>query len=199
MKLIVITTPQFFEGEAAAITSLFRAGLEILHLRKPGASATDIERLLCQLPPAYLKRIVTHEHFPLAPAFGLKGVHLNVRNPQVPAGYAGHISCSCHSFAEVVQRKHHCHYVFLSPIYNSISKEGYSSAFSCKELQQARQAGILDSKVIALGGITRNLLPEIASLGFGGAALLGDIWQHKASSLIPHFLSLRQTDLPSNI
>ena len=39
MKLIVITTPQFFEGEAAAVTSLFQNGLEILHLRKPGASA----------------------------------------------------------------------------------------------------------------------------------------------------------------
>lgn len=199
MKLIVITTPQFFEGEAAAITSLLRAGLEILHLRKPGASAADIEHLLRQLPPAFLNRIVTHQHFSLAPAFGLKGVHLNMRNPQAPAGYTGHVSCSCHSLAEVVQRKPQCHYVFLSPIYNSISKEGYSSAFLREELQQARQAGIIDSKVIALGGITRHHLPEIASLGFGGAALLGDIWQHKAGSLIPHFLSLRQTDFSSNL
>ena len=43
MKLIVITTPQFFEGEAAAVTSLFQNGLEILHLRKPGASAEEME------------------------------------------------------------------------------------------------------------------------------------------------------------
>ena len=46
MKLIVITTPQFFEGEAEAVTSLFQNGLEMLHLRKPGAgefssTATD--------------------------------------------------------------------------------------------------------------------------------------------------------------
>ena len=41
MKLIVITTPQFFEGEAEAVTSLFQNGLEILHLRKPGASAEE--------------------------------------------------------------------------------------------------------------------------------------------------------------
>ena len=33
MKLIVITTPQFFEGEAAADTSLLLNGLEILDLR----------------------------------------------------------------------------------------------------------------------------------------------------------------------
>ena len=50
MKLIVITTPQFFEGEAAAVTSLFQNGLEILHLRKPGASAEEMEYFLRQLP-----------------------------------------------------------------------------------------------------------------------------------------------------
>ncbi len=41
-----------------------------------------------------------------------------------------------------------------SPIYDSISKEGYSSAYSCDTLQKAQQAGIIDSKVMALGGIT---------------------------------------------
>lgn len=66
MKLITITQPAFFEGEAEAITSLFDAGLEILHLRKPGASYEDMEQLLNRLPPEYLKRIVTHEHFQLA-------------------------------------------------------------------------------------------------------------------------------------
>ena len=39
MKLITITVPDFFEGEADAITSLFDAGLEILHLRKPGSGS----------------------------------------------------------------------------------------------------------------------------------------------------------------
>ena len=79
MKLIVITTPQFFEGEAAAVTSLFQNGLEILHLRKPGASAEEMEYFLRQLPMEYMPRIVTHEQFQLASVFGLKGIHLNGR------------------------------------------------------------------------------------------------------------------------
>ena len=190
MKLIVVTAPQFFEGEVAAIVSLFRNGLELLHLRKPGASAEEIGNFLQQLPMEYRQRIVTHEQFQLASAFGLKGIHLNGRNPHVPAGYAGHISCSCHSLKEVQQRKPGCDYVFLSPIYDSISKEGYSSAYSRKELQEACQAGIIDSKVVALGGIKREQLPEIASLGFGGAALLGDIWNRPASSIPSHFREL---------
>ena len=59
MKLIVITQPEFFEDEAAAITSLFDAGLEILHLRKPGASYEDMDKLLRRLPAEYMERIVT--------------------------------------------------------------------------------------------------------------------------------------------
>lgn len=191
MKIIVITTPQFFEEEAVAITSLFNAGLEFLHLRKPDASVEEIERLLHQIPPEYMKRIVTHEHFQLAPLFGLKGIHLNGRNPHIPARYTGHISCSCHSLEEVVQRKSACNYVFLSPIYNSISKEGYRSAFSFRNLQEAKKAGIIDSKVMALGGIRQDHFPEIESLGFGGSVLLGDIWQRTDSDFINHFLSLK--------
>lgn len=193
MKLIVITTPQFFEGEVAAITSLFRAGLEILHLRKPGASAAEVESLLRQLPAEYLPRIVTHEHFPLASLWHLKGIHLNGRNPQAPAGYAGHISRSCHSLEGVAKYKPSCSYVFLSPIYDSISKEGYASAFSRENLREAQQAGIIDSKVIALGGIDAHRLPEVEALGFGGVALLGDIWNRKGADFLPHFQELKQS------
>ena len=90
MKLITITQPAFFEGEAEAITSLFDAGLEILHLRKPGSSYEDMEQLLNRLPPECLKRIVTHEHFQLASFRNLKGIHLNGRTPAAPAGFTGH-------------------------------------------------------------------------------------------------------------
>ncbi len=197
MRLIVITLPHFFDREAAAITALFRNGLETLHLRKPGASAEDVKYLLEQLPKEYMSRIVTHEHFRLVPVFGLKGIHLNGRNPQVPAEYTGHISCSCHSLDEVIQRKAGCEYVFLSPICDSISKEGYASAYTYEGLLKARQQGIIDAKVVALGGIAMERLPEIRSLGFGGVALLGDVWQRKERDILTHFLHLKEACLLS--
>lgn len=190
MKLITITMPDFFEGEAGAIASLFDAGLEILHLRKPGASCGEMENLLRRLPPEYLARIVVHGHFQLASAWKLKGIHLNGRNPVAPAGFTGHVSRSCHSLEEVAEYKRACDYVFLSPIYDSISKEGYASAFTPDCLQEARQAGIIDAKVIALGGITADRLSQIASLGFGGVALLGDVWQRKGTDFTGHFKAL---------
>lgn len=115
MKLITITVPDFFEGEADAITSLFDAGLEILHLRKPGASYEEMENLLFRLPAGYLERIVVHDHFQLASSWKLKGIHLNGRNPIAPEGFIGHISRSCHSLAEVTKYKSACDYVFLAP------------------------------------------------------------------------------------
>lgn len=138
MKLIVITLPNFFPGEAEAITTLFRYGLEILHLRKPEADLTEIVKLLDQIPEEYHSRIVIHEHFQLVNQYNLKGIHLNRRNPNPPQDYKGNISCSCHTLNEVQLRKPTCNYVFLSPIYDSISKTGYSSAFTICEIQKAQ-------------------------------------------------------------
>lgn len=190
MKLILITLPHFFDGEAETLTGLFRSGLETLHIRKPGASVQEMEQLLRRLPTEYLPRIVTHEHFQLARTYGLKGIHLNSRNKDIPTGHTGHVSCSCHSLAEVTAHKDTCHYVFLSPIYDSISKDGYTSAYTHEVLYKARQKKIIDSRVMALGGVSLEHLPEISSLGFGGAAVLGDVWARKETDRIPHFLHL---------
>ena len=66
MRLIVITTPQLFDGEESAITALLEAGLDTLHLRKPQASEAELDGLLRKIHPTYYGRIVTHDHFPLA-------------------------------------------------------------------------------------------------------------------------------------
>ena len=153
MKLIVVTTPTFFVEEDKIITALFEEGLDVLHLRKPETPAMYSERLLTLIPDKYHRRIVTHEHFYLKEEFNLMGIHLNARNPKEPHDYYGHISCSCHSVEEVKNRKHFYDYVFMSPIYDSISKVNYSSTYTAEELREAQRAKIIDSKVMALGGI----------------------------------------------
>ncbi len=191
MKLILITLPHFFAGEAEVLSALFRAGLETLHLRKPEATAAEMAQLLDEIPTEFHPHIVVHDHFKLAARYSLKGVHLNRRNPQPPTGYHGSVSCSCHSLDEVRQRKAACNYVFLSPIFDSISKTGYTAAFTRQELEAARDEGLIDDHVIALGGINRERLPELKQLGFGGAAVLGDVWNHLDNDLLPHFINLK--------
>lgn len=178
MKTIVITRPAFFDGETDLVNNLFREGMERLHLRKPGASEEELTAWLQNIDNQYYGRIVLHDCFPLAEIFALGGVHLNSRNPKAPQGILGMtVSRSCHSIREVIQHKSECDYLFLSPIYDSISKEGYGAAFSCIELKRAAEEGIIDSQVFALGGVSLEHIPEIRSLGFGGAAVLGALWQ----------------------
>lgn len=176
MKLIVVTAPTFFVEEDKIITALFEEGLDILHLRKPETPAMYSERLLTLIPQKYHKRIITHEHFYLQEEFSLMGIHLNTRNPKEPHDYSGHISCTCHSLDEVRNKKHFYDYLFLSPIYNCITKTGVTSGFTAEELQQAEKSKIIDSKVMALGGITSDNILEIKDYGFGGAVIMGDLW-----------------------
>lgn len=199
MKLIVVTTPTFFVEEDKIITTLFEEGLDILHLRKPETPAMYSERLLTLIPEKYHKRIVTHEHFYLKEEFNLMGIHLNSRNPKEPHDYSGHISCSCHSVEEVKNKKHFYDYLFMSPVYDCISKEGYQSAYTPEELRQASKEKTIDNKVMALGGINEGNIPEIKSFGFGGAVVLGDLWNkfdacsdRDYMTLVNHFRKLKK-------
>lgn len=163
------------------ICRLFECGLDLLHLRKPDASEYDCARLILTLPEKWRRRIVVHDHFDLCRRYGLYGIHLNRRNPVVPpfvdAGKGRFsVSASCHSVAEAAAKKSFADYVFLSPIFDSISKQGYSSAYSVVELERAAADGVIDRRVIALGGVTPERIPLLRRLNFGGAAFLGDVW-----------------------
>lgn len=173
MLWLVITSPTFFPGETAFIHRLFACGVDIVHLRKPGATANDCARLLDGLTSDDRRRIVIHDFFELAQPYGLRGIHLNARRSTVPDGWQGHVSRSCHSLEEVKRYKDACDYVFLSPIFDSVSKQGYASAFTDETLREASKDGIIDHKVVALGGVTPDKIDYLQQLNFGGAAMLG--------------------------
>lgn len=89
---------------------------------------------------------------------------------------AAMLSVSCHSLEELSAHKAKFDYLFLSPIFDSISKKGYSGRFTREQLLEARDNGLIDKKIIALGGITAGNIPIIRELGFGGVAVLGSVW-----------------------
>ena len=176
MKLVVITPPKFFIEEDKILTQLFEEGLDILHIRKPDSSPVYSERLLTLIPKQYHKRIVTHDHFYLKEEFNLKGIHLNKRNPDIPLGYKGHVSCSCHTLEEVKQKKGHFNYVFMNPFFENAPYKDYLSSFSPEVLKKASKDKVIDKRVIALGGINEENIRIIKKYGFGGAAVLGNLW-----------------------
>lgn len=188
MKWITITSPEFLSGEATFISKLFSQGLDLLHLRKPEASLEAYKQLLLQIPEQWHSRIILHEHFELAEEYKLHGIHLNRRCSVSPNAYHGSISCSCHTIEEVITQKDSKDYVFLSPIFDSISKVGYHTAFSPTSLKQAAVESVIDEKVIALGGITANNIPLVKEWHFGGVALLGDIWKRMSDPQVDEYL-----------
>lgn len=183
MKIIIITRPDFFEGETALVNKLFEHGMERLHLRKPHATKEALAEWIEGIVPLFRQRIVLHDHHELARDYALGGIHLNSRNPLAPEWVEREktlrpftVSRSCHSIEEVQQYKHTLDYMFLSPIYDSISKEGYGAAFSRQQLAEANAAGLLNDNVFALGGISADKLTELHAMGFRGAVVLGDLW-----------------------
>ena len=175
---IVITLPYFFDGEAEQIVQLLHSSVDLIHIRKPESKAEEVEKLIMSIPSEYYPRLVLHDHHDLAMKYHLHGVHLNGRNPQPPVGWEGSVSKSCHSLEVVKEWKEKCDYVSLSPIFDSISKQGYHAAFSSTEIEEASRQGIIDKKVLALGGVTFNKIDDVLRMGFGGGMILGDAWKN---------------------
>lgn len=179
MKIVLLTTPLPTQGEQEAITlALDRGEVDLVHLRHPRQTRAEAAAWLSRLPKRVLRRVVLHDHHDLIGDFPeVYGLHLNSHHPEPPEGYTGRLSRSCHSLEEVERFRDECDYLFLSPIFDSISKRGYRSAFTLEELERATREGLITEKVYALGGVTPERYPLLERLGFGGAALLGAFWE----------------------
>ena len=199
MKLILLSTADFFVEEDTIINALFEEGLDLLHLRKPGTEPVYSERLLTLLPEQWHNQIVVHEHFYLKEEFNLRGIHLNRANPEPPQNYHGQISRSCHSIDELREHRPDFDYLFLSPVFDSITYPDRNAAFTPEMLSSATRAGLIDRKVMAAGGVNSDTLPLLKEYGFGGAVILGDLWTrfniHSGldyKEVIAHFRKLRK-------
>lgn len=178
-RLIAITRPEGHSAKEADVILrlLGNENFWRVHIRKD--SPFDSRALLALIPERLRHRISLHnatfEDVQLFPGIG---VHLTGKTPQVPAGFKGTVSISCHTLDEVALAGDSCAYVFLSPIYDSVSKTGYKGAFSHSQLIEASKNGLLKN-VIALGGVRSAKIEDVRHLGFYGAAMLGEIWENE--------------------
>ena len=166
-KLIAITPELTLPDETWRIAHLLDAGFDAVHLRKPHCGEEEMRGYVDTLPAGIADRLAMHYFPDVAAEKGIGGVHLNKRSPRVPEGWKGAVSRSCHSLEEVADSRE-LDYVFLSPVFDSISKQGYASHFSEEQLR-----GHVDARVMALGGVTAGKIPWLADVGFGGCAFLG--------------------------
>lgn len=181
--IVIITPPHTLPDEERIVNRLFESGLHLLHLRKPGADRDTLERYIRGIRPHFRERVVLHDHFELAEEYGLRGIHLKYNEAQTftERDRLAHVSVSCHSFEEIDALPFEPNYVFLSPVFDSISKQGYPSAFAPEYLKENLQKRRVP--VIALGGITAEKVAECRKMGFRGVALLGHVWEQPSEAV----------------
>ena len=183
MKIIIISSPVNLQKEHEAINALFESGLEYFHLRKPDTDKASFENFLRDIKPAFYRRISIHSHYYLIGKYNLGGIHIpekmrmdeEVKEISKTARKKNlKISASIHQLEDLENTKGF-DYVFLSPVFDSLSKENYKSAFDHAELKKF--LNVRKSEVIALGGIEENNILKTAEFGFDGFALHGTIWK----------------------
>ena len=199
MKLIIMTKSTFFVEEDKILTTLFEEGMDNMHLYKPASEPVYSERLLTLLPDDYYKRITVHDHFYLREEYGLRGIHLENPDGELPYGYRGNVSRTCTAISQLREAKKHSNYVFLKSIFDSHTNPDDRQAFTFDELKAAARQGLIDRRVYALGGISLDNIRQVADLGFGGVVVCGDLWNrfniHQGQDykeLIAHFKKLQK-------
>ena len=200
-KLIVISPPENKTDEINILHSLFNCGLQTFHLRKPDFSKKEIEKYLLRISPEFYPRIVLHNHYELTLKYGLKGIHLTEKSKKNTSKiFLDHfknksISASFHSIQDVLKCRRNYEYIFLSPVFDSISKKEYASRFDNQNISalfdkiKKRKKNILP--VIALGGMNLQTINKAKQLGFSGAAMLGGIWENDNPEKVFKEISLK--------
>ncbi|MBO4282065.1 MAG: thiamine phosphate synthase [Bacteroidales bacterium] len=188
MRRIGITPENMVFREQERITTWLRSGqAEFFHIRKPQMTEAQLREYLSAFPTDVRDRLTLHDFHHLAEELQLGGVHLNSRNPVLAEPLKGkRISASCHSLEEFAQKQTFYEYCFLSPVFDSVSKQGYTSAFSPEELKKAFAEGVLNEKAVALGGVTQEKIPVLAEIGFSACASVGEMWALPRTMFITH-------------
>jgi thiamine-phosphate pyrophosphorylase len=192
--MIVITPEVTVRGEYAAINEMLHEGLGLLHIRKPGFSLEEMRAYLLRIHSAYHSRLVLHAHHELAEASGIRRLHFS-ENSRAAATADTHkypgivLSTSIHSIDAFNNLDPVFEYAFLSPVYPSISKQGYSSGKNL--MDEIKKRNNFKIKLVALGGMTSQNIGVTRNAGFDDIAVSGSIWLYPDP--VQQFKLCRQT------
>lgn len=174
MRPIVITQEQILDSksEVKTISELIREFQCRVHIRKKKCSLQVLIDFCCRLAESTDVRYLTlHGNAELVEKYSFGGYH-----DKTKVNFTEKVlfSTSCHSMAEADNAV--CDYLFLSPIFDSISKQGYRSPYDMETLREWLNERKKGAKIVALGGIDAANAKKAYEMGFDGVALLGAIW-----------------------
>lgn len=188
MKLILLSHPKTVDNEVDIINTMFDEGMSHFHIRKPNHSTSQLSEFISEIRSKYRHKLTIHSHHELAIKYQLQGIHLTrshkrriirtwlktellkYQRPELK------VSTSFHKLSALYKNTYlkRFDYVFLSPVFGSISKRGYEAGFIDAQIKAALIK--TDYRVIALVGIEVDKMEHVKNLGFHGMAFLGAIW-----------------------
>ncbi len=187
-RFIAISAPGFIPNESEQWERLFNAGLKRLHVRKQSMKTEQIAKLIKAVPAEFHNRMVIHGHAELFPDFGFAGYHGREDEQKKMSFTDGQtFSVSTHSWQETEDQLKIADYVFLSPLFDSISKEGYHANPDLMEFPET----LSGKKIYALGGITADNWEDAMDFGYHGVAVLGSLWE-KSDKVWEEFVKFKK-------
>lgn len=173
--IILFTQPAFAAGEALLLNRFLEQQPSLIaHLRKPGSERPAYEQLIQEIHPAFHSRLVLHQYHELDSQYALKGIHFTETDRLTGTYHPRVVSTSFHRMEDALQAPESLTYFFCSPVFPSISKEGYVPT---EDWTIVNTSPLFRSKAVALGGIDASRLEPVRQRGFEHIAVLGAIWQ----------------------
>lgn len=174
---------------------MMEAGADFIYLRKSNINNAYWYAYLEQFPYGFDNRFITTD-FQLLHDLGLGGFHFqqdivksltveDLRENLALLRMKDKISSvTAHDLGELKKYDGVFDHILISPIFDSISKKGYSSAWDLEELKDY----IFNRKdkrslLFAQGGVDDQKLAIIQELGLDGLTLLGYLWEDASNAL----------------
>ncbi|AWG20408.1 thiamine phosphate synthase [Flavobacterium faecale] len=180
--MIIISNPVAVPNEIVTIHALFEAGMQLFHIRKPDFSEEEMNVFIAAIGLEYHSKLVLHSHHHIADSHSIKRIHFpeKLRSETTSTELRAYksrgftLSTSTHNIEDFNLLDSNFDYAFLSPVFESISKENYNPKGNLFE--EIKNRSNFNTQLIGLGGIEFSNIEKTLEAGFNDVALLGTIW-----------------------
>lgn len=194
MQIALFTNPEEIQNEAEILHQMAELSIDYIVLRKP---LNDTDYLLAfteQLSPLVLSKLIVSD-IEVFNQFKVKGFHFSrtfIKNKTITVlqNLKNSIqqnnqisSISCHNIQTLETLDNDYDLVFISPVFNSISKENEPSRWDIDELKTFLIKPKTKTNFLALGGVNFENIKKIKETGFDGVGILGYIWTKEGEPL----------------
>lgn len=185
MNFIVQTLQYEIFKEAQKINELFEAGMEVLHIKKPLHTYSQMASLLNGIDGSFHKRIVVHSHFSLLRKYSLKGIHVDSKDLSgffyhqylkcLKSKYNISLSTTISKINSEIVTDDLVDYSFFGPIYTKYSEEMIMENVNLKEIKASLSS--VSKDIYAQGCFTIENVQAVRASNFKGVVFQSMLWK----------------------